>query len=134
MWGLDTLGTWGTPSYQLMPQAGTTGLGLQLPQSLGGGMPQVPGAQAGQFGFNMPTAQLGLGMLQGFGNLYGAFQANKLARDQFNFQKGMANTNMDNAIKTFNTTLEDRSRNRAFTEGRDPAEAAAYYEKNKLTR
>ncbi|AIU44324.1 hypothetical protein RG2014_070 [Delftia phage RG-2014] len=122
--------------------------GLQMPGAAG--LPMMGGAQGIQmpgyapsqyqpqapqgFGFNMPTAQFGMGMLQSLGGLYGAFQANKLARDQFNFQKGVTETNLGAQLKSYNTALEDRARARAFTEGRDQASADAYVEKNRLTR
>ena len=86
-----------------------------------------------QLGMNIPTFQLGLGALGSLGNLYGAFQSNKLAKDQFNFAKGIANTNLNNQIKSYNTALEDRARSRAVAENRDQSTADAYIAANKLT-
>ena len=82
--------------------------------------------------------QQGLGMgLQGLntiGNIWGAWQSNKLAKDQLNFTKMITNTNLNNQIKSYNTALEDRSRSRAAVEGQTSAEAQAYVDKNKLSR
>ena len=89
---------------------------------------------AGQLGMNVPTFQLGLGALGSLANIYGGFQANKLAKDQLNFTKSVTNTNLNNQIKSYNTALEDRARSRATAENRDQSSADAYIAANKLTR
>lgn len=95
----------------------------------------VGGAGAfGQLGMNIPTFQLGLGALGSLANIYGGFQANRLAKDQLSFTKDITNTNLNNQIKSYNTALEDRARSRAVAENRDQASADAYIEKNKLSR
>lgn len=73
----------------------------------------------------------GIGTL---GNLWGSSRALGLARDQFNFQKDFANTNLVNQIKSYNTALEDRARSRAAVEGQSQDVAQAYIDKNRLTR
>ena len=88
----------------------------------------------GQLGMNIPTFQLGLGALGSLANIYGGFQANKLAKDQLSFTKSVTNTNLNNQIKSYNTALEDRARSRAVAENRDQASADAYIEANKLSR
>lgn len=88
----------------------------------------------GSLGMNIPTFQLGLGALGSLSNIYGGFQANKLAKDQLSFTKDITNTNLNNQVKSYNTALEDRARSRAVAENRDQASADAYIEKNKLTR
>lgn len=101
----------------------------------GSGMPSTPmTGLSSQLGMNIPTFQLGLSTLGSLGNLYGAFQSNKLAKDQFNFTKDITNTNLNNQIKSYNTALEDRARSRAVAENRDSASADAYIERNKLSR
>lgn len=129
--GMSQFGLTLPGSTNLAAMNGGQGL-LAQPSAIGGGF--TPLAPNQGFGFNMPTAQFGLSALQGLGNLWGAFQANKLARDQFNFQKGVTETNIGNQIKSYNTALEDRARTRAFTEGRSAADAEAYIDKNRLTR
>lgn len=89
---------------------------------------------ANQLGMNVPTFQLGLGALGSLANIYGGFQANKLAKDQLNFTKSVTNTNLNNQIKSYNTALEDRARSRATAENRDQSSADAYIAENKLTR
>lgn len=99
-------------------------------QPLGSGSSGFGGGSG--FGFNMPTFQLGL---QGLGmglNFYNAMQANKLAKQQFNFQKDFAMKNLANQTKTYNTALEDRGRARAAMEGQSAEEAQAYIDKNRL--
>lgn len=85
-------------------------------------------------GLNIPTFQLGLGALGSLANIYGGFQANKLAKDQLSFTKDITNTNLNNSIKSYNTQLEDRARSRAVAENRDQSTADEYIEKNKLSR
>lgn len=87
-----------------------------------------------QLGMNIPTFQLGLGAIGSLANIYGGFQANKLAKDQLSFAKDVTNTNLNNQIKSYNTALEDRARSRATTENRSQASADEYIEKNKLSR
>ncbi|AEL79663.1 putative structural protein [Escherichia phage vB_EcoP_G7C] len=87
-----------------------------------------------QLGMNIPTFQLGLDALGSLANIYGGFQANKLAKNQLNFAKSVTNTNLNNQIKSYNTALEDRARSRATAENRDQSSADAYIAANKLTR
>jgi hypothetical protein len=97
--------------------------------------PQAPGSSFGAktgLGMNMDTGRLIIGGLQTIGNLWQAWEANKLAKKQFSFQKEFAEKNMANQIKSYNTTLEDRTRSRTHSEGGTQAEAAAYIEKNRL--
>lgn len=77
---------------------------------------------------------MGLGGLNALGNIYGALQANKLAKNQFSFAKDVTNTNLNNQIKSYNTALEDRARSRAVAENRDQSTADAYIAANRLTR
>lgn len=95
----------------------------------------VPSAAKGfQFGMNAPSFQMGMQGLNSLGNLWGAFQAQKLAREQFDFTKNTTNTNMNNSIKSYNTTLEDRARSRGFTEGQSSGQIQGYIDNNRLTR
>lgn len=106
---------------------GNTGLG----QAASG----VGGAGTGfNFGLNAPTLQMGLSGLNTLGNLWGAWQANSLARDQLDFTKSVTNTNLNNSIRSYNTALEDRARSRGFTEGRSDSEVQDYISANRLSR
>ena len=92
------------------------------------------GAGSSGFGFNMPTAQLLLGGLSTIGGIWNAWESQKLAKKQFAYQKDVTETNLRNQIQAYNTTLEDRGRSRAFTEGQSSQEAQSYIDKNRLTR
>lgn len=87
------------------------------------------------FGLNMDTANFGLKGLATLGNLWGAFQGNKLARKQFSLASDAYNTNLTNQIKSYNTTLEERIKGRHPTNDvAAQAKADAYIAANKLTR
>ena len=98
---------------------------------LGGGGINVPQA-ANPLGMNLGTGQLVLGGVQALGNLWSAFQAQQLAKEQFNFQKGVTNTNLANQIQSYNTSLADRINSRAYTEGRPEGYAEQYIDENKM--
>ena len=85
------------------------------------------------FGMNLDTAKLALSGLGTIGNLWAAFQAQKLAKRQFDFTKRITEANLANQVQSYNTTLEDRGRSRAFAEGQSAADAQAYIDKNRLT-
>lgn len=74
------------------------------------------------------------GLASGLGGIYMGLQANKLANKQFNFMKDVANTQLNNSIKEYNTKLAGKYRSQSYYEtGQDHA-FDAEYEKNKLTR
>ena len=93
---------------------------------------ETGGYQPLEFGMNIPTARLGLTGLSTLGNLWGSFQSNKLARDSFNFQKGMAEKNYANQIKSYNTALTDRATTRGFVQGDSTDTTQQYISDNKL--
>lgn len=98
----------GSGSLGLNPNA--SGLGLTY-----GGQTSSPNLNLNQsngFGFNMPTLQLGLQGLAAIGNLYLGSKAMGLAKNQFDFSKQMAQTNLKNQVNAYNTGLEDRLRTR----------------------
>ncbi|ANJ20800.1 virion protein [Roseobacter phage RD-1410W1-01] len=73
-----------------------------------------------------------LGGVQALGNLWNSYQQNKLAKQQFAFQKEAFQTNLANQTQTYNTALEDRIRARYHTEGRSSGEADQYLEEHSL--
>lgn len=85
-------------------------------------------------GWNAPTLKMGLSGLSTLGNLWGAWQSNRLARDQLNFTKDVTNTNLNNSIQSYNTALEDRARSRAAMEQQTPQQMQDYIDRNRLSR
>lgn len=92
---------------------------------------QQTGAGTG-LGFNLGTGQLVLGAIGTLGNLWSAFQAQKLAKEQFDFQKGVTNTNLANQIQSYNTSLVDRINARSFMQGDSQETTNAYIAANSL--
>ena len=86
------------------------------------------------FGMNIGTGQLGLQGLNSLSGIWSSMKANKLGEQSFKLNKQMANTNLNNQLKSYNTALEDKGRARAQFEGQDAATAQAYIDKNRLTR
>lgn len=97
------------------------------------------GAPGGGTGSSTGMSTLGtvgavMGGLQTLGNLWGAWQANKMAKKQFKFTKQMTNINLANQMKAYNTALMDRARSRAVMEGQTQAEMDAYVANNSLSK
>ena len=46
----------------------------------------------------------------------------------------MTNTNLNNSIQSYNTSLEDRARARGVMEGQSDEQVQSYIDKNKLSR
>ncbi|RWB40471.1 MAG: hypothetical protein EOQ44_25370 [Mesorhizobium sp.] len=116
--------------------SGIAGIGgVATPNLMGTTAPRVGGvggAGSSGFGFNIPTVNLLLGGLQTIGGLYNAYEANKLAKQQFAFQKDFALKNLANSIKSYNTNLEDKITSRYFTQGQGQDEANSYIASHRL--
>lgn len=123
-----------SPSLNYQPTTSPLNFATTGSPTVGTGTDTTGSGLQNQLGLNMPTFQLGLGALNSLGNLYGAFQSNKLAKDQLSFAKSVTNTNLNNQIKSYNTALEDRARSRAAAENKGSDYANDYVERNKLTR
>ena len=128
---LSELMSFGSPMDNV-PAYAQPGYGQELVQQRRNLMSTPGSYQPLEFGMNIPTAQLGLTGLSTLGNLWGSFQSNKLARDSFNFQKGMAERNYANQIKSYNTALTDRATTRGFVQGDSAGETQQYINDNKL--
>lgn len=114
-----------------MPNAGNlSGIGVQPPVAAGAntGGAAFGGDFMGQIGGWSGVAS----GIQTLGNLYMAYQQNKLAKDSLRFQKESYQKNLANQSQTYNTALEDRIRSRYNTEGKTSAEADQYLKKNSL--
>ena len=85
-------------------------------------------------GFNIPTLQLGLSALNSLAGMYNSWNMNKLAKQQFNLQKDVLNTNLNNQIKSYNNSLADQLRSRAAMETGDANAYDSLIEERKLTR
>ena len=59
---------------------------------------------------------------------------NKLAKQQFNLQKDVLNTNLNNQIKSYNNSLADQLRSRAAMETGNVNAYDSLIEERKLTR
>lgn len=86
------------------------------------------------FGWNIGTGLTAIGGLSALSNIWGANKAQQLASDQFKFTKDVTNTNLNNQIKSYNTSLADRLTARGVTQGDSAATTQAEIDKNRLTR
>lgn len=116
----------GTPSTFNGGLPGANLTGLPGGTGSGSGNPEF------QFGANLPTAQLAMGGLSTIGNLWGAFQSNKLAKNQFDLSKRVTEANLNNQISSYNTALSDRARSRGATEGQSQSDIDRYVAENRL--
>jgi hypothetical protein len=120
---------WDFSAINSYGMGGTPTLGANGSGAISGAMPKGLLDGTG-LGMNMPTLQLGLDSLGKIGNLYAGISALGLAKDQFGFQKDMAQKNYANSVSSYNTSLEDRANSRASVDG---SNAAAYIAAHKLT-
>ena len=74
----------------------------------------------------------GLGAAQTAAGLWNAYNANKLAKQQFKFTKNFANANLANQTQSYNTALNDRARTRGFMEGQSQGQIDQYIANNRL--
>ena len=66
-----------------------------------------------------------------FGKIFGALQANNIARDTLEFQKDAFKKNLAAQRQTYNTALSDRATARYSQMGR-PEDAADYISRNRM--
>jgi len=90
------------------------------------------------FGNNMQTWNTGLNALTGLGKLYLGYEAMNQQKDQFEFNKDLAQRNLANQAASYNEALGRRARtSSAMQENISPeqakAEALAYLEQNKVS-
>lgn len=132
---LSELMSFGSPMDNV-PAYAQPGYGQELTQQRAGLANYMRGQTGGytplEIGYNIPTLQLGMQGLGTLGNLWGGFQSQKLARDSFDFQKGMAEKNYANQIKSYNTALTDRTTSRGFVQGDSADTTQQYINNNKL--
>lgn len=143
--GVGGLGA-GIEMFSPQPASNLTPLNSMVPSAMpaAASMPSVGGvAGAGGtpgwlgiegLGKNVGTLNMGLSGLETIGKLWAAFEAQKLAKAQFGFQKEFANTNLNNQIRSYNTALTDRANTRAIVNGQSAADRDAYIQQNRATR
>lgn len=117
----------GIYSNPQMTQAPTMSAPLSMGEQMAAAL-----AQNNKIGLNTNTANMALSGLQTIGNLFAAFQANKLAKQQFKYTKKVTDANLGNQIQSYNTALSDRINSRYVVEGKSPEQAQSYLDVNKL--
>lgn len=73
----------------------------------------------------------GVDVASGLAQIMLGFQANKLARENFDFQKSAYKNNLEGTTRSYNTALEDRANSRYHTQG-NPDGAARYIDEHRL--
>lgn len=114
-----------------MGQNGLPNNGAAVPNVMGQGQ----GGQGNPGFFQQGGAGgFALGAIKVLGSLWNSFQQNKMAKQQFAFQKEAYQTNLKNQTQTYNTELQDRINARYVTEGRADVQGDVknYVDKNKL--
>lgn len=114
----------------ITPNAGVGGYESWMGGS-GTGAGAKPGGWFGieGLGKNLQTLQAGVGMLSGVAGVWNALQQNKLAKQSFNHQRGLLDTNLANSIRSHNLALEDRLRSRQVVEGMSDADRQSYMDR-----
>lgn len=74
------------------------------------------------------------GGIAALGQAFLGFKALNQAKDEFGLQKTIANSNLNNSIKSYNTSLEDRIRGRTSDYAGKEGDVTSYLEKHRLTR
>jgi len=117
------------------PSVTPTGAGVRgtnVPAGAAGGA--APGTQTGfmgKIGGLEGLASIAQG-LASLGQVYGAIQGVRIAKDQLALSREAYQTNLANTRKSYNTALEDRITSRHVMEGRSSADTESYLAKNKL--
>jgi hypothetical protein len=115
-----------TPTSSLLSGATTAAAGAADPSK---GWLGISG-----LGANVGSLQGLLGGVNSIGQLFNAYQAQKLAKESLDFQKQTTATNMTNQLKSYNTQLTDRVNSRAAVNGMTDADKQAYLNANRLSQ
>ena len=70
-------------------------------------------------------SKLGLGAAVSMANLYNGWQAGKLAKQQFEYSKGLSDTNLYNSATNYNAALESQAKSAGIMNGTSDADVAA---------
>ena len=130
------MGDDGTSGQMTVPTALNTSSNWTPPGAAisGSVTPTAAGGMGTGLGLNVGTGQVALSGLGALASVWGASKQNKLAQDQFKFQKDFANTNLNNSIKSYNTALEDRLTSRGVAQGQSTAEVQDQIARNRMSR
>lgn len=125
---------YGSPGYQTGGDLANTlsqyGMGAApAGDSNGGLMSSFLQQRDGSGGYG----QVGLGMLQGLGNLYLGMQQYKLAKDSLNFQKDSFNKDYAARVKNYNSSIEDRQAARVSANPNAYTSVGDYMKQNRLS-
>lgn len=128
--GLDSLGQWQMPNQasSFVPYASAEAQSLGQSSVVGANLRDQTQTNLGMSNY----VGMGLQGLQTLGNLWGAWQTNKLANKSFNFQKGMAERNLANQISSYNSRLEDHASALKGLNSWSDQQAADYVARNRL--
>lgn len=80
-------------------------------------------------GKNVGTLKMGLDILGGAAGVWNAAQQNKLAKQNFKYQTGLMDTNLQNSMRAFNLALDDKMRSRQVVEGLSDNERQAFMDR-----
>jgi hypothetical protein len=116
----------GMSAYTINPTTGLMGNGMSSGMQASGGLFDSIGGLGG--------ISTGVDILSKLGGMYLGYQANKQARKQMKWQRGVYERELDNKIKDYNTSLEDRIRARYATEARSAEEAEQRISDRRLDR
>ena len=73
--------------------------------------------QISEFGWNMPSYELGIKSLMSIGNLWAAFKGLNQAKREYEFNKKITEKNLANSTQSYNTAITDRIKARQSASG-----------------
>ena len=125
----DWASSWGKVDPQTISPVGVQGLNLPAATDANSGMFSMDSflGTEGKGGWGAPA----FGALQSMGNWYTGQQATKLAKEQFAFNKAMAEKNLLNQTKSLNTAMQDRQNARRGASS-SYQDTASYMNENQL--
>ena len=108
----NQFGNWATGITQQVTTPPTANMGSAVVPDTPAGINTAPQMRNNNFWSKDGGANMLLGGVHVLCNLWAAYQARKMAKEQMAFARGQWNTNLANQTKTYNTALEDRIRGR----------------------
>ena len=84
------------------------------------------------FGMNTQTLGAGIAAFSSLANAWNAYEANKMAKQKFSFEKDSWQKNYDNSLKSYNSALSDRAEGMAGWNGWDKTKTDEYIKSRSL--